>query len=589
MLKLKTLTMKNFLSFGNATQEIDLNREELVLILGENLDMGGEDGSARNGVGKTTILNGISYALYGWAISNIKKEHLINKSNGKGMVVTLDFESNGQTYKILRGRKPNILEFYIGGVKQDTADLLDDSSQGDSRETQVEIERIIGMSQDMFCQIVALNTYTVPFLFQRVHEQRAIIEQLLGITLLSEKAEKLKEDIKTVKDQIAQELVRIKSTESANSRIQTQIDSLKEKQKKWHLDKCASLKEIEEDISFLSTIDIDYELSLYSKWDEYNIWSSQKSSLEKQKKQENDSLNKEEKKLLKLKSELDSLNNQCCHTCHQKLQSDVHITLLQNKKNEYIQLELEIDKIKKNISNIILQLETMPILLQPVNTSYNSLAEAYDHKNKLNLLDQQLAAISANKDPFEDQIVDMQNSALEVVDFSNMNEFTKFNEHQEFLLKLLVNKDSFIRKKIIDQNLSYLNSRLDHYLSRLGLPHTVNFENDLSVSISELGRELSPGNLSRGEMARLALGLSLSFRDVYENLYQHISLFFADEILDNGLDILGGMDAMNLLRDLSREHGKDVWLISHRDELISKANTICRIIKENGFSSCSFE
>jgi len=590
MLKLKNLKMKNFLSFGNAVQEIDLNREELVLILGENLDMGGEDAGSRNGVGKTGILNGISYALFGWAVSNIKKEHLINKSNGKNMEVSLDFESNGKTYKIVRGRRPNNLEFYVSGTKQQVCEnSADDDAQGDSRETQLEIEKILGMSQAMFCQVVALNTYTVPFLFQRVHEQRAIIEQLLGITLLSEKAEKLKKDIKSVNEQIVKEQIRIKSTEEANTRIQMQINSLLTKQKKWALNHTSSLVELEEAISFLSTIDIEKELVLYELWDEYKILKSYKAELADSLRQEKILLTKEDKKQISLQLDLDSLKDQCCHTCHQKLQTDVHTTLLNNKQIEYERVTSEKLRLEQTIADLERRLADFPMIEVPIQPSYDTIAEAYDHKNKLSLLMQQYETAKNSEDPYKDSIFDMKNSALETIDFSTMNELTKFNEHQEFLLKLLVNKDSFIRKKIIDQNLSYLNSRLDHYLTKLGLPHSVIFENDLSVSINELGRELSPGNLSRGEMARLSLGLSLSFRDVYENLYQKINLFFADEILDNGLDILGGLDAMNLLRDLTRDQGKSVWLISHKDELISKANTICKIIKESGFSTISFD
>jgi signal transduction protein with GAF and PtsI domain len=104
---------------------------------------------------------------------------------------------------------------------------------------------------------------------------------------------------------------------------------------------------------------------------------------------------------------------------------------------------------------------------------------------------------------------------------------------REFLYKLLTNKDSYIRKRIIDQNLSYLNARLSQYLDRIGLPHTVVFMNDLSVNITELGRELDFDNLSRGERNRLILSLSWSFRDVWESLYQPINLLFIDELIDS--------------------------------------------------------
>ena len=171
------------MSVGNATQGIDFNRNDLTLVLGENLDLGG-DGS-RNGTGKTTIINALSYALYGQALSNIRKDNLVNKTNGKNMLVSLDFGVNGQEYRIERGRKPNVLRFYVNNEAQ----VATDEAQGDSRETQDAIERVMNMSHDMFKHVLALNTYTEPFLSLKANDQRNIIEQLLGITLLSERAD----------------------------------------------------------------------------------------------------------------------------------------------------------------------------------------------------------------------------------------------------------------------------------------------------------------------------------------------------------------------------------------------------------------
>ena len=109
MIKVKDLTVKNFMSVGNQTQAVDFNRERLTLVLGENLDQGGDDSGSRNGTGKTTIINALSYALYGTALTNIKRNNLINKTNSKGMVVSLDFEKDGINYRIERGRSPTFL------------------------------------------------------------------------------------------------------------------------------------------------------------------------------------------------------------------------------------------------------------------------------------------------------------------------------------------------------------------------------------------------------------------------------------------------------------------------------------------------
>jgi ABC-type glutathione transport system ATPase component len=196
-----------------------------------------------------------------------------------------------------------------------------------------------------------------------------------------------------------------------------------------------------------------------------------------------------------------------------------------------------------------------------------------------------LTARQADVDPYEEQITDMQGQALQVVTYDTLNELTRLQDHQEFLLKLLTSKDSFVRKKIIDQNLSYLNARLTHYLDRIGLPHTVKFQNDLTVSIEELGRELDFDNLSRGERNRLILSMSWAFRDVWESLYSPINLLFIDELIDNGLDTQGVENALALLKKMSRERHKSIWLVSHRDELAGRVENILKVIKENGFTS----
>jgi DNA repair exonuclease SbcCD ATPase subunit len=130
-----------------------------------------------------------------------------------------------------------------------------------------------------------------------------------------------------------------------------------------------------------------------------------------------------------------------------------------------------------------------------------------------------------------------------------------------------------------------LNARLSQYLDRIGLPHTVVFMNDLSVNITELGRELDFDNLSRGERNRLILSLSWSFRDVWESLYQPINLLFIDELIDSGMDASGVENAMAILKKMSRDAHKSIWLVSHRDELGGRVNNVLTVVKENGFTS----
>ena len=227
------------MSVGNATQAVGFDRQDLTLVLGENLDLGG-DGS-RNGTGKTTIINALSYALYGQALTNIRRDNLINKTNGKNMLVSLDFAVNGQEYRVERGRRPNVLKFYVNSEEQ----VATDDSQGDSRETQAAIESLLGMTHDMFRHVVALNTYTEPFLSLKANDQRVIIEQLLGITQLSERAERIKELNRATREAITTEELRIRAVQEANRRIEEQIESLKRRQTLWqkkHQEDCEKLQ-----------------------------------------------------------------------------------------------------------------------------------------------------------------------------------------------------------------------------------------------------------------------------------------------------------------------------------------------------------
>ena len=216
---------------------------------------------------------------------------------------------------------------------------------------------------------------------------------------------------------------------------------------------------------------------------------------------------------------------------------------------------------------------------------YYTEQEAFEHRNKVDNLLQQIDQRENDTNPYTDQIEDMQSQALQEVNFDKINELSRIGDHQKFLLDLLTSKDSFVRKKIIDQNLSYLNGRLTHYLDKMGLPHQVVFLNDLSVEITELGRELDFDNLSRGERNRLILGLSFAFRDVWENLYFPINTLFIDELIDSGLDTIGVENAMAILKDMSRRRNKSIWLVSHREELAGRVPSVLQVVKENGFTT----
>jgi DNA repair exonuclease SbcCD ATPase subunit len=582
-IKIKNLTVKNFMSVGNVTQAVNFDKEQLTLVLGVNLDQGGDDSGSRNGTGKTTIVNALSYALYGQALTNIKKSNLINKTNNKGMVVTLTFEKNGTEYKIERGRSPTFTKFFVNN--QEVIDEVTDETQGDSRNTQEEISKLIGMSHNMFKHIVALNTTTEPFLSMRTNDQREIIEQLLGITVLSEKAETLKEQIKSTKDLITEETLKINAVEASNKKIRSSIESFYNTQRAWKLKKKQDIEKLEQSLKELEALDIENELELHDKLANWTKINNELTASNKEKSTLETALIRATNTVSKIEKDIGNLDDALCFTCGQVLHADKKEDILKEKQKELSDAIVYQNEVADKLEKIMKRIAELGDLERKPTTFYDTAKEAYDHQNFVNNIKQTIENKNNEEDPYEKQIKELEEKAIQEIDWEIVNKLTALKDHQEFLLKLLTNKDSFIRKKIIDQNLSYLNTRLTQYLDSLGLPHKVVFQNDLNVEITKLGQELDFDNLSRGEKNRLILGLSFAFRDVWESLYQNVNLLFIDELVDSGMDTSGTENALVILKKMGREGNKNVFLISHREELVGRVTNILKVVKENDFTS----
>jgi len=569
------------MSVGNNTQAVNFDGAQLTLVLGNNLDLGG-DGS-RNGVGKTTIINALSFALYGVALTNIKKDNLINKTNGKQMMTTVDFEVDGIEYRIERGRRPAILRFFVDGM-----DIGAQEQQGENAETQKEIEKVIGFPHNMFKHLVALNTYSEPFLSMRPGDQRDMIEQLLGITDLSKKADVLKELVKANKERIKEEEIRIKAVGDSNARINTNIDELCRRSKLWEKTKQDKLDEFSEAIELLEKFDIDDEV------EKHRVASLAKETNTKIKNRATElerylsRIPRSEKKIEGLKSDLADAEAGKCPACGQgTVHLDTHEEYTKTIKENIIEEETYLADLEDGTVTAQQHLvEYGEVQIVP-KTVYGSIEDALAHKHNLDKLCGQFQDKYADQNTYDEQIEVLKETGLEEINFDYMNELDDAREHQDCLYKLLTDKGSFIRKRIIDQNIAYLNHRLAYYLEKLGLPHEVKFSNELQVEITEYGRELDFDNLSRGERNRLILGLSWSFRDLYESLNRPMNLMCIDELIDSGLDQTGVEAAMGILKKMSRDQGKSIFLVSHREELIGRVPNVLTVTKTGGFTEYS--
>ena len=706
MLLFKKISMRNFFSFGNVPQVVDLDSNTLTLILGQNNDALSTEGAegARNGVGKSAIIQGLAFGLYGKSIDNsIKIPNLVNKINEKQCEVIIEFEKDGMSYRVERGRSPTFFNFYKNDSKVES-----DESRGEMKDTQEELLEVLGISQNLFEHIVILNTNVQPFLALSTSKQRDMIEELLGITQLTEKAVLLKDMYKESKRLADQEKFKLETVTASNKKIEQSISSLEEQAAQFEIKKEQKIKELQQNLADLGNLDWDVlmeeatrqgkieddnnkivkfkqqlrdsetkrdkfnenlqlqraaiikqievlkeldiakELALHDDiqaWEQlstmlsemknnFALISSKIQNHERLLKNTKDKLHKEEQLLL-------DLEKSQCPMCKQNLEhTDSHKSLLDNCNSDIISTKEEISTYESEIQNLKSSLpELFEMPAKPV-TFYSTLSEAKLHEHKLETLEKALQDEQSN--PYEADIIEIQEQlstlvhidipeaermdistisilkfqkkslekslkealesentyfkqietlkkdSLQVVDWDEYNRLVTLAEHQDFLLKLLTNKDSHVRKRIIEQNIQFLNKRLSYYIEKSGSNHLVEFMNDLSVDISMNGKSYDYSQLSRGERNRVIISLNLAFRDTYESLYQNINILFVDEIIDNGLDSSGVYNAWSILQDLSATRNKNIYVVSHREELLSKASNILKVLKEDSFSTIEY-
>ena len=206
------------------------------------------------------------------------------------------------------------------------------------------------------------------------------------------------------------------------------------------------------------------------------------------------------------------------------------------------------------------------------------------HRNKIIIESDKLEGIKNTANPFNTTLADLIGGAPPIINYDTLNELETTLVHQNFLLKLLTRKDSFVRATLLNKNLPFLNARLAGYLNELGLPHKVEFTPNLTANISQFGKPLEFGNLSNGQGARVNLALSFAFRDVLQQMHTPINICVLDEVLDVGLCPVGVAAAARLLKQKARDEKLCMYVISHRDELDNTFDRRLVVQLEKGFS-----
>lgn len=566
------LRLRNFLSFGNAYTDIDLTAEGTILINGENIDNGGA-----NGVGKTTIINAICYALYNNPFDKISLKRLINNTNGEKdtlMEVSLRFLKGDKEYEIYRcrGSETNI------EISCDGQDItLDSVAENDKM-----VVEIIGYSYELFTNVIVFAGGMEPFLLKSVGDQRKLIEELFNITILSEKAKTLKEKIKITEGDINIQEAVIREQQNAVARYNKQVADAEARILKWEEDKETSIAKIKAQLGSIDGIDFEAEKARH---EELKITSDGVKILRQLSQASEKKVREAITKCSKIGKELEHLRDSKCPYCLQQF-ADAGAKIAELEKQEEA-LITEIDKLKKEFEETDANLKAAEELEKQIKESieHPNLDALLKIRTDAEVLRDKLKQTEASTNPHIEAFEALLTESVKETNTKKLDELKTLLEHQQFMLKLLTDKNSFLRRSIINETIPFLNDRLNYYTSELGLPHLVNFADDMSCTVSEYGRELDFGNLSNGEKKRVNIAMSLAFRDVLHHLHGRANCMFIDELDGGALDLPGVDSIIRVLKKKSRDDNLAIWIISHRPEMGGRFDTEITVRKENGFSS----
>jgi len=567
MIAFKNITWKNFLSTGANEISIDLNRHKSTLIVGHN------------GAGKSTMLDALSFALFGKPHRNVKKNQLINSVNGKGALVEVEFETSGHKFKIVRGIKPNIFEIYQNDK------IIDQSAN--TRDYQKFLEQnILKLNHKSFHQIVVLGSSSfVPFMQLPQHHRREVIEDLLDVNIFSKMKSILKDRATDTKSHFKDTKLLLDAEKSKIIYQQNHVNKLDSLNKAAMVSKADDLLDLEKDLK-------DCANDLRAKTEEMlafgdlakiqsdlNTSNSEKTSL---------TLNmgeiKSGIKALVTKSRFFEANNEC-PTCNQKITKDLKMQQMEGVKDAAKALEDSRALCAHNIGGVDSNISELHRCIQEI-TSVGS----------------EIKTIQINMQMINNMITEHNNKSYEITDvvddLAELNRLKKSADElrdtfDELSDKMLYNdiasemlKDTGIRTKVIKEYLPAMNMLINQYLQTLDFFVSFNLDENFSETIKSRHRDsFVYANFSEGEKQRIDLALLFAWRKIAQMKNStNTNLLILDETFDSSLDTDGVDNLMKILYSL--DENTNTFVISHKPDLLeSKLKSKIEFKKLNNFSA----
>lgn len=582
MIRFKRLTFKNFMSYGNVPTVVTFDKQGTTLINGENLDEASQ-GPSSNGSGKSTLINALVYGVYGKPLANVSKNKLINNINEKDMEVVVEFDKEKDQYVIRRYRKKRSAGYgNVVTISRNGKEITPDSVYN----TDDFIKNVIGISYDLFVRIVVFSATHLPFLDLPLRSpqsasQSDLIEQLFDLRILSVKAEALKVIMKDAERDFELKELKAEQIKKERDRHLKQLENARTRVEDWEKNRQTETRRISEKLKMIEGVDVDSQRGFHKALIELN---GELKDIAAAIKKVESNIKTVSGSIQKIENDLFHLRDDKCPFCLQKYKdAPKKIKALERELKE-LKIKLDINQSKLTSSTEIESKISENAREINLKITVQNIDELITIKSESDSLLFRLDQLSNATNPHLESYDELKSVKLESSNSKELNELSSLMEHQKFLLKLLTKRDSFVRKKLLDRNLPYLNARLEEYLETLGLPHVVRFTEEMTANISRFGKELDFGNLSAGQRARLNLALAFAFRDVLQRMYMPINVCMLDEVLDVALDEVGVVSAVAMIRNKAKLEKAVFFIISHRDEISGAFDRNITVRMKNGFS-----
>jgi DNA repair exonuclease SbcCD ATPase subunit len=564
MIYFKKLRWKNFLSTGNVFTEIDLSSKDTTLIIGTN------------GAGKSTILDALTFGLFGKPFRKINKPQLVNTITQKNCLVEIEFSIGTVQYKIIRGLKPNVFEVY------QNSNLLNQSAEMKDYQEILE-KQILKVNQRSFCQVVILGSATFqPFMQLPAGQRREIIEELLDLQIFTVMNSLLKDKVA-----INNEAINSKYSEKKiiESKLEMTIEHMKEIQQN-------NEKVIEEKQSLINdTNQLIMELNVQHNMD-HNKIEELKSQI-----QDNETISKKINKLSKLRHQIEAksalLNEDVnffaehknCPTCKQEIEEHFRENTIAEKMIEIKEIESGLKKLSEEYETANSRLNEIMMVMSETQSLEMKKIETKTKMTSLgkyvSQLDSEIKNLKQNQtEQYDNKLIEFENSLKDIeIDYNELVE-----EKHILMASGTLLKDGGIKSKIIRQYIPIINKLINKYLSSMDFFVSFELNEEFNETIKSRYRDnFTYASFSEGEKQKIDLALLFTWRSIAKLRNSiNTNLLIMDEVFDSSLDQNSTDYLFNIINEVAKDN--NIFIISHKEHMNEKFSNVVKFIKNKNFS-----